>query len=602
MEIRRAGAGAHGEPDLRSLALLGEDAEPLRPPDRYRIRQEEGGEAVLVCVEAPTVAVLIERGRTVTAAAARGAEKGSIFLDGAAQGPPFLDPKRAVYNLDHHEDCVRAFTLSTCEQALVLVRKIVDLRKRDWTVHANDGDLDTVLAIWVLLNHLRLNDDARLRERILPLIRLEGAIDVHGLGHLDLLALPDDKLRMARSWMDRLLEKEAELKGGDGEPDLIAYVAERLRDIDALVYPPAQLEDLAEIEEFARIPLSDGSVAIACRSDVGIYEIEDQLRRFHGDRLGMVLLQKDGIRYTLRQLDATLPADLDDVYERLNLLDPSAGGRRSSNRWGGSREIGGSPRASGTALAMSQIAEAIQTVFRPPSRRKRWARVARATWISVAALAVGLVGLAAVFLLDLNGVALAAALPPEPEICFGGVLGALAGLWLLVAGRRAPGLYGLRLPAGAGWLGLLPLAAVGALAGGSWAPVVALGPIGGEPLALALAAWLVLPATAELLFRGVILGTLAWTFPMQLPDGPWRLSAPAALSSALYAFWCALPFFADPPLLGLGIEAWPPLVPILGGLVFGVALAVARERSESILAPLVLHWLCAALVVAVPTL
>src|SRR5437762_10574181 len=154
-------------------------AEPALP-GRYRIKQDTTG-AVLTCVEAPTVSVRVQRGLTVTAAAARSAAPGSIFLDGAAQGEPFLDPKREVYNLDHHEGCVRSFLLATCEQSMVLIRKGLDLRKRDWTVYANDADLDTVLAIWVLLNHLRLDDrGTATRPRAMPPARLQGVSDGQG--------------------------------------------------------------------------------------------------------------------------------------------------------------------------------------------------------------------------------------------------------------------------------------------------------------------------------------------------------------------------------------------------------------------------------------
>jgi hypothetical protein len=66
--------------------------------------------------------VRIKRGFCLTASAAQSAAPGSIFLDGAAQAGPFMDTRREVYNLDHHEGCVRPFTLATCEQALVLVR------------------------------------------------------------------------------------------------------------------------------------------------------------------------------------------------------------------------------------------------------------------------------------------------------------------------------------------------------------------------------------------------------------------------------------------------------------------------------------------------
>ena len=99
-------------------------------PDRYRVARDGSG-LLLTCVEAPTVTVRIRHGVTATVAAARGAAPGSIFLDGAAHGAPFADTQREVYNLDHHEGCVRAFTLATCEQAMVLIRKGLDLRRRD---------------------------------------------------------------------------------------------------------------------------------------------------------------------------------------------------------------------------------------------------------------------------------------------------------------------------------------------------------------------------------------------------------------------------------------------------------------------------------------
>jgi membrane protease YdiL (CAAX protease family) len=599
METEQASAAQ--EQGGRPLALV---SQPDQRPDRYRIREDESGK-VLACLEAPTVTVRVRHGRTVTAAAARSAEPGSIFLDGAAQGPPFLDPKRPAYNLDHHEGCVRAFTLSTCEQALVLIRKLVDLRKRDWVVHANDADLDTVLAIWVLLNHLRLNDDERLRARILPLIRLEGAIDVHGLGHLDLLSLPPDSMRIARAWMDRLLEKEREIqKTVDGkEPELTDYVAERLRDIDSLVYSPSQIANLAEIEEACRIPLGEGSVAIVCRSDLGIYEAADQLRRYHGERLGMIVLQKSPSRYSLYQLDNSLRSDLDDVYVRLNLVDPAAGGTRSANRWGGSEEIGGSPRATGTRLTSGGIAAAIDHVFNPPGRTARLACTGRTVLAGLGALAAGLLGVALVFLLDLNHVSAAALLPREPALCFGATLSLICVPWLLLAGRRAPGLYGLRWPTGRAWWTFLPLALLGAACGGVWVPrdLVAAGP---GPVALLLAATLALPLAGELLFRGVLMGRLAWVHPMQRPGGPVFLSVPVLTTSALFALACALPLFFDPlaaAYLPAGsmasIGSFPgaglltPLLPVAGGFVFALAAGMARERSESLLAPLLLHWL-----------
>ena len=64
--------------------------------------------------KAPTVTVRIRQGWSVTAAAARTAPPGTIFLDGAAQGEPFIDPKHEVYNLDHHQGCVRQACQQRC--------------------------------------------------------------------------------------------------------------------------------------------------------------------------------------------------------------------------------------------------------------------------------------------------------------------------------------------------------------------------------------------------------------------------------------------------------------------------------------------------------
>src|SRR2546426_9870156 len=97
--LARAREGT-GSP-ARGPAARGETVVPVRL-GRYRIKQDARG-AVLTCVEAPTVTVRIQHGFCVTATAARSAAAGSVFLDGAARGAPFLYPKIEVYNIDQHE-------------------------------------------------------------------------------------------------------------------------------------------------------------------------------------------------------------------------------------------------------------------------------------------------------------------------------------------------------------------------------------------------------------------------------------------------------------------------------------------------------------------
>jgi len=580
------------------LPAGGGAAEPALP-DRYRIKRDNTG-AVLTCVEAPTVSVRVQHGFTVTAAAARSAAPGSVFLDGAARGEPFLDPKREVYNLDHHEGCVRSFLLATCEQSMVLIRKGLDLRKRDWTVYANDADLDTVLAIWVLLNHIRLNDrSGETRARIMPLVRVQGVIDAQGLDMADLSALPAELLAEMHACIDELREPELALKrrGRWGASDLLGYTADRLRAIDRLVYSPTHFDDVTDVEQLARVEIANGSVAVVCRSKAGIYEVEQQLRRLHGKRLGVIVLRTSASTYTLRQVNPYLPTSLERVYTHLNLVDPAAGGHDSANHWGGSPEIGGSPRSTGTRIAPEQIAQVCQQAFCTPTLIQRLRRVASAGLGSAAILVAAL---ASVFLPSLigRGAGAQSGLAASPAQ-FSVSLATLGGAFLLVRGLRAPGLYGLRRPAGVDWCVLLPFAIFGALAGGVWipAPATTSVPEWFEPLCV-----LTLPLAAEVIFRGLVHGSLVASFAMQECGGPWLLSCPVILAAGFYALCGAI--LRHPAIsLTQALPGGPNSgLPLLGSLLFGAAAGMARERSESIAVSILLHWIGVVAVMVAPYL
>jgi hypothetical protein len=535
---------------------------------RYRVRRL-GRERVLVCLEAPTLVVRVEPGECVSAASARSAPAGTIYLDGAAQGEPFVDPERDVYNLDHHEGCVRAFTLATCEQAMVLLRRGLDLRGRDWTVHANGVDLDTVLAIWVLLNHLRLApEDSPVRARVLPLLRLEGNIDALGLGTEDLCGLPRELHTETRRQLDGLLERERTAKARGYGRDPLAFVAAQLRAIDRIAYAGEELGELLEIEEIARAELAGAGVAVVCRADGGIYEVERELRRLHGTRLGLVVLQKDAESYSLRPVHPAATAQLERIYQQLNRVDRGSDGSRSENRWGGAGEIGGSPRKRGTRLEPAEIAAACRDAC------TRWSAGARLQRVATTALAsLGLLALAAAAFALPFGAELA---PPASRAAL--LLFALAAATCLVAGRRAPGFYGLRLPRGlAAWV-WLPIAVVAGALGGVWIP--------SEPLPASLApadvargaALLAAPAALELLFRGFVTARLL----------------PAAAGGS-FVWIPLLPALGYAALLGLLPFPAPPLAapwtPLLAALAFGLASGAAREASESVALPVLFAWL-----------
>ncbi|HEY2739573.1 MAG TPA: hypothetical protein VGK45_14285 [Thermoanaerobaculia bacterium] len=565
--------------------MLSMDAGPARA-GRYSVQDEPGGR-FLYCREAPEVKVKIERGKTVTAAAARKAAEGTIFLDGVAQCEPFLDAERRVFNLDHHTGCVRAFTLSTCEQALVLVLRGLDLKERPWTLCANEPDLDTVLAIWVLLNSMHLTAaEPQVRLAAVPLVRLEGILDVHGAELSDLAGLPPPELHEAQERLAALRQTELALKreGSWESADPLEFTAGQLRALDSMIYPAGYFHGFLNVEVLARAELSDHRVAVVCRSEQGIYETEADLKRLYGKRLGIVALQKDPRTYTLRQVDPFLPATLDAVYVRLNTLDPAVHAG-DGNRWGGSGEIGGSPRQSGTRLSPQEIAATCAQAFRKPTVRQRVAAVGLALLASVVALAGGEPPLAAHWRLH------TASVFRPLHFALGTALVSL--LLLFLAGRRRPRLYGGRLPGGSGWLWTLPVALLGGLAGGTWT-----GPTSWPTWHLAansltaerVGLFLALPLAAELTFRALAHGILARAFAIQHDGGRWFLSWPTVLQALFYTLATPLALLTATARLPTG---WVLALPLAGALLFGLAAGVARERSGSALAPLLLHWLSA---------
>jgi Type II CAAX prenyl endopeptidase Rce1-like len=470
----------------------------------------------------------------------------------------------------------------------VVIRKGLDLQGRDWTIYANDPDLDTVLAIWVLLNHLRLNDvDDEIRRKVMPLVRLEGAIDAHGLDMQEFCGFPLELQESVFADLEHLRSKEVALKkeGRWDKINFLEYTAGVLRSIDGMIYSSHHFEGVVKVEELARAEIGEKKLAIVCRAGLGIYEVEPHLRRLHGKRLGVIILQKNPNTYTLRQVDAFHPATLESAYERLNLIDPAAGSRRSDNRWGGSEGIGGSPRATGTSLSPQQIADAFAWAYRRPTAGQRLGVLAL---VLLGTTAVMLGSILATFFLGWLG-------DPTGSIngyfrtqagIYAGVLSALSGVLTLAALRSGPKLFGLRLPVGFDWLALFPGALLGGLAGGAW---IFAGPVTGSQILLKhhwteLAIAIGFPIAAEVLFRGLAHGMLAQRFPTQQCGGRWFLSWPILISSTLYALWSLppfLPFFSG----GVGVT-------FAAALLFGISSGIARERSESLLPCLILHWSC----------
>jgi len=572
-------------------------------PDRYSIR-DNGEEKVILCSEAPNISVQIKFGLSVSAAAMHKSSSGTIYLDGVAQNGPFLDNNRQIYNFDHHEGCVRIFTLSTCEQVLVMLKKGFDLRAREWKIIANDPDLDTVLSIWLLLNHIRINEQESIREHILlPLIRLEGAIDSLGLELKALTALPPALINQSQRIIDHLRRKEIRLKkdGQWGEQtDFLAYTAAMLHDIDQIMYEPEKFRELLGIEELARVNLSNNRVAVVVQSDMGIYEIEPLLKKIYGNSIGLAILGKSPTAYTLRQMDPFLSGSLEDVYEKLNFMDPAVK-CGTQNRWGGSSDIGGSPRDSGTQLSPEEIAKGCQEAFQKHSF------VRRALQFFLAALSAAAILAVSEFAATqwhpgkwfhspwLN------ALASDPYLRFSVALILLTTILLSFVSQKRLWQFGINIPVGKGWWFTLPGVILVAFAGGACVPFKHDSYPISDNSRLIISA-MVLAFAAEYLFRGVLHGILARKSRIQNCSSKFFISWPNAGTALLYAaFLTFLPLFHSETFNLYSITLKQGSV-YFAAFLFSIFLGFVRERSHSFFSSWLIHLIAVFSILFLPDL
>lgn len=330
---------------------------------RYSISGEDDSR-YLVSASASNLRLHVQRGLTVTEADRKDYPQQTVFLDGVYDGAPFLDNDVRHYSLDHHSGCIRGFTLATCSQAAVMLLQAMPLDEGDWHIYINEPDLDALLAAWILLNHAELRrDSGKLLHQAMPLIHVEALIDAYGFEMAALSPLSAAAFKEQERILVGLGAQEKKLKtaGAWRSTDLTVYTQALLNNIDAVLLPRNVLEALLAIDERGRATLTDGKIAVWCESRQGIYAVEAHYRRLLDKHLGVIVLGTGGGQFTLLQTDRFLEHNLEELYVALNDLDPKA--KALDNRWGGSTDIGGSPRKTGTALAGEQILHTIETMY-----------------------------------------------------------------------------------------------------------------------------------------------------------------------------------------------------------------------------------------------
>ncbi len=273
----------------------------------------------------------------------------SIALDGYVQGP-FIDEENRRYSFDHHAGCVRFATRSTIEQVRNALK--LGLHPKEFTVFANDVDLDTAGSVF-LLRHPEFVDHPTVQEL------------VHGAGYMDSFvgAYP-----LSGSWeyLDWIIEpamvaREAGFYHEMGDREYVTMIEIIESRILQWIQGKASEEEIRDA--FARL---HGEPRHHTTSTFGwemyessrIYDTGMLLSRGHR-RVVRFHKTDDRHHYTIaRASDFVERFPVPLLLDELSGEDPE---KRGS--WGGGSTVGGSPRPYGSLLAPDDVARIVDRVL-----------------------------------------------------------------------------------------------------------------------------------------------------------------------------------------------------------------------------------------------
>ena len=297
----------------------------------------------------------------------------SIYLDGAFKGPLF-DSKNKIFSLDHHENCVRQITKSTCEQAL-LFAKYGTFDNTIYDVIGNDPDLDTVIAGWILLNIDEIRQ-SEVYQKLLPLVLVEGNIDSYGFGYEDILGLSKDVILQEKNRIEWLREDEIKFKQLNkwGTIDYVEYTLSVFNKLDEFLLFNLNKNYTSEYRVRLKYQfiLDNGKHLLFIEDEnLGIYDVEEAFLKNNNDVQCVILSNGTG-KYSIKLSGILSNFSLDFVWMSLSNAEMLAKINKGINantnpdlyftNWGGSSNIGGSPRYSNGRSSYLETDDIIQLV------------------------------------------------------------------------------------------------------------------------------------------------------------------------------------------------------------------------------------------------
>ncbi len=336
----------------------------------YKIIELEDNLNAIVKKDSPNIRMIIKRGFTVTSSQLKKFKDRTIFIDGVFKGPPFVNNERQQYSLDHHEGVIRNFTLSSCEQALIMIMKGLTLDEGKWDLYVNEPDLDAVLSLWVLSNYKELihSGEDILLQKAVRLVRVEGIIDVHGFTLSEFTGYASSTFESEKVIIEKLIEQERELKASGmwTKVDFTKYTMLMLSKVDIVIYGQnREKKQEVQIEELKKITMLNSKYIIICQSPVGIYEVEGALKDKYPGKVGIIILKSlsDPKKYTVRLSNEFITPNLNALYHAFNKADKNVKLSERHNKWGGSDNIGGSPQQTGSELSIAEIERICRKIY-----------------------------------------------------------------------------------------------------------------------------------------------------------------------------------------------------------------------------------------------
>jgi len=279
-----------------------------------------------------------------------------IALDGAVRGPVIGDHKDR-WSFDHHTNCIRMTTISTCEQVFTAIG--LGFIPKDRPILINDVDADVLMSLWLIIQegHYVTREE---KEAVARLTRAIGMIDSHGPAAKRIMTpgdaalateffgrlkdvIPHNTQSVHDQWFNLILTGLSIIDG------ILMDIADGYT-FETNIYPKPKIDVLYDgyASNTGDAP-NTGFRAIIASSDLNGFD--ELYNRGYQVVVLMEPAAKGTFKYTVGKISDIIRYQLGDERTKGTLLHRLSG---LENGWGGGTSIGGSPRlADGVSSRMT---------------------------------------------------------------------------------------------------------------------------------------------------------------------------------------------------------------------------------------------------------